>query len=266
MKRKREKMKFLMIGDIVGEPGRNILFKFLEKRKHNYDFIIVNGENSAAGFGITAKIAEQFFSKGVDVITMGNHTWDKKEIYPYMNETVNIIRPANFTKEAPGRGYTVVEKKGVKIGVVNAQGKVFMAPIGCPFLALDSIISELQKETNIIIVDFHAEATSEKQAMGWNLNGKASVVYGTHTHTQTADERILPGGTAYITDAGMTGGHDGILGMNRKESIRRFKDGMPTRYSVCEENPKINGIEVDINKNTGKAETIKRINLHYDEV
>lgn len=259
-------MKFLIIGDIVGEPGRNILFKFLEKRKHNYDFIIVNGENSAGGFGITAKISEQFFSRGVDVITMGNHTWDKKEIYSYMNETKNIIRPINFTKEAPGRGYITVKKNGKNVSIVNAQAKVFMPPIACPFLALDEILPEIQNETNIIIVDFHGEATSEKLAMGWNLSGKVSIVYGTHTHVQTADERILPGGTAYITDIGMTGGHDGILGMNRRESIQRFKDGMPTRYSVCEENPKINGIEVEVNSITGKAETINRINLHYDEV
>ena len=259
-------MKFLIIGDIVGEPGRNILFKFLEKRKQNYDFIIVNGENSAGGFGITAKISEQFFSRGVDVITIGNHTWDKKEIYSYMNETKNIIRPINFTKEAPGRGYITVKKNGKNVSILNAQAKVFMPPIACPFLALDEILPEIQNESNIIIVDFHGEATSEKLAMGWNLSGKVSIVYGTHTHVQTADERILPGGTAYITDIGMTGGHDGILGMNRRESIQRFKDGMPTRYSVCEENPKINGIEVDVNDITGKAETINRINLHYDEV
>lgn len=259
-------MKFLIIGDVVGEPGRNILFKFLEKRKQNYDFIIVNGENSAAGFGITAKIAEQMFSRGVDVITMGNHTWDKREIYSYMNDNKNIVRPINFTSEAPGRGYTIVEKKGIKIGVINAQAKVFMPPIACPFLEIDKIIPKIQEETNIIILDFHGEATSEKQAMGWNLSGKASLVYGTHTHVQTADERILPGGTAYITDVGMTGGHDGILGMNKRESIQRFKDGMPTRYTVCEENPKINGIEVEINEKTGKAENINRINLHYDEV
>jgi len=152
------------------------------------------------------------------------------------------------------------------VAVVNAQGKVFMPPIACPFLALDEIIPEIGKQTNIIVVDFHAEATSEKQAMGWNLTGKVSVVYGTHTHTQTADEKILPGGTAYLTDAGMTGGHDGILGMNKKESIQRFKDGMPSRYSVCEENLRINGLEVEVNENTGKAEKIRRINMHYDEV
>ena len=202
---KKEEMKFLIIGDVVGEPGRNILFKYLEKRKQNYDFIIVNAENSAGGFGITPKIAEQIFARGADVITLGNHSWDKKEIYPYINETKNLIRPINFTKEAPGNGYTIVEKNGKKVAVVNAQGKVFMPPIACPFLALDEIIPKIRKETNIIIVDFHAEATSEKQAMGWNLTGKVSAMYGTHTHTQTADEKILPGGTAYLTDAGMTG-------------------------------------------------------------
>ena len=173
---------------------------------------------------------------------------------------VNLMKAFKFP-EAP----TPV-KVGKKVAVVNAQGKVFMPPIACPFLAMDEIIPEIRKETNIIIVDFHAEATSEKQAMGWNLTGKVSAVYGTHTHTQTADEKILPGGTAYLTDAGMTGGHDGILGMNKKESIQRFKDGMPSRYSVCEENLRINGLEVEVNENTGKAEKIKRINMHYDEV
>lgn len=259
-------MKVLVIGDVVGEPGRNILFKFLEKRKQNYDFIIVNGENSAGGFGITIKIAEQMFDRGVDVITLGNHTWDKKEIYEYMNEKKNIIRPINYTKGSPGRGYTIVEKNNVKVAVVNAQGKVFMPPISCPFLELDEAVLEIKKVTDNIIVDFHCEATSEKQAMGWSLCGKVSAVYGTHTHVQTADERILPGGTAYITDVGMTGGHDGILGMNRRESIQKFKDGMPARYSVCEDNPKINGIELEINTNNGKAKSINRINLHYDEV
>lgn len=259
-------MKFLIIGDVVGEPVRNTLFKFLEKRKKNYDFIIVNGENSAGGFGINIKIAEQIFSRGADVITLGNHSWDKKEIYPYINNHKNLIRPINFSKEAPGNGYTMVEKNGVKVAVINAQGKIFMPPIACPFLTVEEILPEIKKETDIIVLDFHAEATSEKQAMGWNLTGKVSVVYGTHTHTQTADERILPGGTAFISDVGMTGGHDGILGMNKKESIQKFKDGMPNRYSVCKENPKINGIEVEVNEKTGKAFAIKRINMGYDEI
>lgn len=259
-------MKFLIIGDIVGEPGRNILFKYLKKRKQNYDFIIVNGENSAGGFGITGKIADQIFAHGADVITLGNHSWDRKEIYSYINEEKRMIRPINFVKEAPGRGYTIVEKKGKKVVVINAQAKVFMPPIACPFLAIDEIIPEISKTADIIILDFHGEATSEKLAMGWNLNGKASLVYGTHTHVQTADERVLPGGTAYITDVGMTGGHDGVLGMNKRESLQKFKDGMPSKYSVCEDNIKINGIEVDINENNGKAVSIRRINMHYDEV
>lgn len=259
-------MKFLIVGDVVGEPGRNVLFKYLEKRGKNYNFIIVNGENSAGGFGINPKIADQMFYFGADVVTLGNHTWDKKEIMPYINENKNLIRPINYVKEAPGNGYTIVEKNGVKVAVINAQAKVFMNPIACPFLAVDEIVPELQKETNIIILDFHGEATSEKLAMGWNLDGKVSVVYGTHTHVQTADERILPNGTAYITDVGMTGGHDGVLGMNRHQSLQRFKDGMPTRYSVCEENVKINGLEVEIDEKTGKALSVNRINMSYDEV
>ncbi len=259
-------MKFLVIGDIVGEPGRKILFKFLEKRKGNYDFIIVNGENSAGGFGIIPKIADQMFYHGADVVTLGNHSWDKKEIYPYIQEEKRLIRPLNYTDEAPGRGYVIVEKNNRKIAVINAQGKVFMNPIACPFLALEEKVEEIKKEADIVIIDFHAEATSEKLAMGWNFDGRVSLVFGTHTHVQTADERVLPGGTAYITDVGMTGGHNGILGMNRKESIQKFKDGMPNRYSVCEENVRINGIEVEIDETTGKAESIRRISMHYDEV
>ena len=255
-------MKFLIIGDIVGRPGRTTLFKYLEKRKQNYDFIIVNGENSAGGFGINVKIAKEMFNRGVDVITLGNHSWDKREIYAYINEQKNLIRPINYTKEAPGKGYTIVEKNGVKVAVINAQCKVFMPPIACPFLAVEEVLPRIKEQTD----DFHGEATSEKQAMGWNLSGKVSAVYGTHTHTQTADERILPGGTGYISDIGMTGGHDGILGMNRKESIQRFKDGMPTRYSVCEENLRINGIELEVNEKTGRAVSIKRVNMGYDEI
>ena len=259
-------MKFLIIGDVVGEPGRKILLKYLEKHKENYDFIIVNGENSAGGFGITAKIANKMFSSGVDVITLGNHSWDRRDIYSYIDENKNLIRPYNFSKKAPGNGFTVVEKHGKKIAVLNLQGKVYMPLIDCPFLAAEEIVPQILETSDILVVDFHGEATSEKQAMGWNLTGKASVVYGTHTHVQTADERILPGGTAYISDAGMTGGHDGVLGMNKKESIQKFKDGMPSKWMVCEDNIRINGFEVDINENTGKALSISRVNLSYDEV
>jgi metallophosphoesterase (TIGR00282 family) len=254
-------MKLLIIGDLVGEPGREALAKYLENRRELFDFIIVNGENVAGGFGITPKIANKVFNLGTNVITLGNHTWDRREIYPYLNETENIIRPLNFAPGTPGKGYTIVEKNGKKLAVINLQGKVFMPPIACPFLAVDELLPKIKAQTNNIIVDFHGEATSEKQAMGWNLDGQVSLVYGTHTHTQTADERILHRGTGYITDIGMTGGHDGILGMNKKESIQKFKDGLPARWSVCKENIKINGIIVDIDE-YGKTEKIERLNMH----
>lgn len=253
-------MKLLIIGDLVGEPGREALGKYLERKRNDYDFIIVNGENVAGGFGITPKIANKVFNLGADVITLGNHTWDRREIYPYLNETENIIRPLNFAPGTPGKGYTIVNKNGKKIAVINIQGKVFMPPIACPFLAIEELLPKIKAETSNIIVDFHGEATSEKQAMGWNLDGEVSLVYGTHTHTQTADEKILHRGTGYITDIGMTGGHDGILGMNKKESIQKFKDGLPARWSVCKENIKINGIIVDLDER-GRTTKIERLNL-----
>lgn len=253
-------MKLLIIGDLVGEPGREALGKYLERKRSDYDFIIVNGENVAGGFGITPKIANKVFNLGADVITLGNHTWDRREIYTYLNETENIIRPLNFAPGTPGKGYTIISKNGKKIAVINIQGKVFMPPIACPFLAIEELLPKIKEETNNIIVDFHGEATSEKQAMGWNLDGEVSLVYGTHTHTQTADEKILHRGTGYITDIGMTGGHDGILGMNKKESIQKFKDGLPARWSVCKENIKINGIIVDLDER-GRTTKIERLNL-----
>lgn len=259
-------MKFLMIGDVVGKPGREILFKYLEKNKQNYDFIIVNGENAASGFGITPKIAIQFLAKGIDVITLGNHTYDRKEIYSYLDEEKRIIRPYNYHPTNSGHGYVIINKKGVKIGVVNLQGKVFMQPISCPFLAIDELAPKLKNNCDILIVDFHAEATSEKQAMGWNLAGIATVIYGTHTHTQTADNKILMGKTAFITDIGMTGGHDGVLGMNKRESLKRLKTGFSERYTPCEENLRINGIEVQIDDKTYKPISITRINVGYNEI
>lgn len=258
-------MKILMVGDVVGSSGRDTLYKYLYKYRSNYDLIIVNGENSASGFGITPKIARSFFEKGVDVITLGNHTFDRKEIYEYLNTENKIIRPYNYHENAPGKGYVILEKNNLKIAVVNLQGKVFLPSIACPFLAIDKLYSELSKKVDLFILDFHAEVTSEKQAMGHNLIGKATVVYGTHTHVQTADERI-ENGTAYITDIGMTGGHGGVLGMNLKESLKKFKDGLPTRYTVCLEKMRINGIEVIVDEASKKAISIKRINLSYDEI
>ncbi|WP_156300297.1 TIGR00282 family metallophosphoesterase [Streptobacillus canis] len=259
-------MKFLIVGDVVGLPGEDTLFKFLAKRSKNYDVIIVNAENIDKGFGILPNNAKSMFNYGVDVITLGNHTFDKKEIYEYLDKEERIIRPYNFSKETPGKGHTIITKNNIKIAVINLQGKVYMNTNHCPFLAIDELIEELKEKVNIIIVDFHAEVTSEKNAMGWNLAGKASLVYGTHTHIQTADERILLNKTGYITDIGMTGGHDGIIGMNRKEIIKKFKDGMPARFSVCEENKRINGIEVEIDPKNGKTLNITRLNLSYEEI
>ncbi|VWL85153.1 TIGR00282 family metallophosphoesterase [Oceanivirga miroungae] len=259
-------MKMVMIGDVVGEPGRDILYKFLEKRKNDYDFIIVNGENAASGFGITPKIAKSFLDKGVTVITLGNHTYDRKEIYSYLDEEKRIIRPLNYHEANSGHGYVVVNKNGVRVAVINLQGKVFMQPIACPFLAIDDFIPKIKDKVDIIIVDFHAEATSEKQAMGWNLAGNVSVIYGTHTHTQTSDDRILYGKTGFITDIGMTGGFDGVLGMNKRESLKRLKEGFSSRYVPCEENLRIHGIECIVNEKTGFCESIKRLDLGYDEI
>lgn len=259
-------MKFLMVGDVVGNPGRQVLYKFLDVKKDNYDFIIVNGENAAAGFGITPRIAYQFYEKGVDVITLGNHTYDKKEIIPFLDMEKRIIRPLNYHPNNAGMGYVVVNKNGIKIAVINLQGKVFMQPIACPFLAVDDLINKIKDLVDIIIVDFHAEATSEKQAMGWNLAKKVSVIYGTHTHTQTADNRILYNHTGFITDIGMTGGYDGVLGMNKKESIDRFKYGFSDRYVPCEENLVLHGIECEIDEKTGKCLSIERISIGYDSI
>lgn len=259
-------MKFLFIGDVVGEPGEETLMKFLAKRSKNYDFIVINGENIDKGFGITPQLAKNILSSNVDVITLGNHTFDKKEIYEYLNVEKRIIRPYNYSRNSPGRGYTIIKKNGKNIAVVSLQGKVYMNSQNCPFNSIDELLIELKKISDIIIVDFHAEVTSEKIAMGWNLAGKVSVVYGTHTHVQTADERLLLNKTAYITDIGMTGGFDGVIGMEKKKIIKKFKDGLPTRYTVCEENKRINAIEVIIDKETNYARKITRINLAYDEI
>lgn len=260
-------MKVLIVGDIMGKVGRNVLKEFLIKKKSEYDFIIINGENSAGGFGITSKIAEEFFSWGVDVITSGNHIWDKKEIYEYLDKEPRLLRPLNYPKGVPGSGYHIVEfgKKKHKIAVINIQGRVFMPDIDCPFAVISEVLSEIRKETKNIIVDFHAEASSEKVAMGYYLDGKVSLVYGTHTHIQTADERILPHGTAYLTDVGMTGAHDSIIGMNVETVLPKFLNALPSKFEVAEGDPKINGIELEIGDD-GLALDIRRINVSIEEL
>lgn len=261
-------MKLLIIGDVVGEPGRKTLYKYLERKKDEYDFIVVNGENAAGGFGITTKIADEFFSKGVDVITSGNHIWDKKEIYTYLDGNPKLLRPLNYPKDMiPGNGYVIAEtKKGVKVSVISAQGRVFMPPIDCPFTRISEVLKDIKKQTKIIIVDFHAEATSEKIALGKYLDGKVSVVYGTHTHIQTADETILLEGTGYISDVGMTGSTNGVIGMSAENIISKFLSVLPQRFEVATGNERLNGISIIIDEETGECESIERLNISLQQI
>lgn len=256
-----------MVGDLIGKPGRTILQKFLQKNKEVYDFVIVNGENAAAGFGITSKIAEDLFSLGVDVITSGNHIWDKKEIYHYLQEEHRLLRPLNYPIGVPGSGIvTVTARNGERVTVINLQGRVFMKEIDCPFAKVEEELYSVEEGSKVRIIDFHAEVTSEKVAMGWFLDGKTSIVYGTHTHALTADDRILPEGTGYITDIGMTGGFDGIIGMQKDKILERFQNALPVRFEICEENIRLNGIEAEIDVETGKCTMLKRIDVSINEI
>lgn len=255
-------MNILFIGDIVGNPGRETIKACLPGLQEEFglDFVVANAENAAGGSGITPRVAEELFGFGVDVLTSGDHVWKKREIFEIIGKEDRILRPANFPSDAPGRGFGVFKtKKGVKVGVVNLQGRVFMQPIDCPFKASRKIMDELSGQTKIIIVDIHAEATSEKVALGWYLDGKASAVLGTHTHIQTADERLLPLGCAYITDAGMTGPVDSVIGRRIEDVLERFITCVPTRFEVATENLMLQGAVIGINENTGKAESIVRV-------
>ena len=254
--------KLLMIGDIVGRPGRNIIRQTLPsiKRKYEADYVIANGENAAGGNGITEKIAQELFISGIDFLTMGNHVWDNKDVFNFIDKENRMVRPANYPGDAPGKGYQIIQTdKGVEVGILNISGRTFMNALDCPFKAAEDIVKEIRKKTKIIIVDFHAEATSEKIAMGYFLDGKASVVVGTHTHVQTADEKILSNGTAYITDLGMTGPSDSILGVEKERVIRKFLTQLPVKFEVAKGPAEINGIVVEIDATTGKAVQIKRI-------
>ena len=257
-------MRILVVGDVVGKPGRDAILHQLNKikKEENIDAAIVNGENSAGGSGLTDKISREFFSNGVDVITSGDHIWKKREIYSFLDETDRLIRPLNYPLGAPGKGFTVVQlSSGLKIGVINLLGRVFMDAVDCPFHAVGKAIREISEETNIIVVDIHAEATSEKVAMGWFLDGKVSAVVGTHTHIQTADEKVLPEGTAYITDCGMTGPYDSVIGRVKENIIRRFFTQLPTRFEVADKSVEMHGVIIDVDEKTGKAQKIKRIQV-----
>ncbi|QTD42259.1 TIGR00282 family metallophosphoesterase [Sporosarcina sp. Te-1] len=260
-------MKVLFIGDIVGSPGREMVFDYLPRLKKKYapDVIIANGENAASGRGITKAIFDDLLRAGVDVVTMGNHTWDHKEIFDFIDDTDYLIRPANFSKEAPGKGMTTITRNGVTLSVINLHGRTFLPPHDDPFTTANALMEEAKQISPLVFVDFHAEATSEKIAMGWHLDGRASVVVGTHTHVQTADDRILPQGTAYITDVGMTGPYDEILGMKKEDVLYRFQTNLPVRFEVPKKGrAQLNAIFAELDNNSGKALSVSRIAINED--
>jgi 2',3'-cyclic-nucleotide 2'-phosphodiesterase len=262
-------MNILFIGDIVGKPGRELVRKGLRAlvEEHEVDLVIANAENSANGFGITREIGDTLLEWGVDVMTSGNHIWDKKEAIDYIATEPRLLRPANYPAGVPGRGsYVAQTGDGRAVGVINVMGRVFMLNIDDPFAIVQREIEAIRHKTRVIIVDFHAEATSEKIAMGWHLDGKVTAMFGTHTHVQTADERILPNGTAYLTDAGMTGPHDGIIGMDREPSLGRVLNAMPSRFEPATGNPRLNGALVSADDRTGRASAVRRISYSESEL
>jgi len=258
-------MNIMMIGDICGRPGRHTAAYFIPilKQEYSLDLIIANGENSAGGVGITAKVLDELLNMGINIITTGNHVWDKKEIFNFIDNDNPLIRPANYPPDTPGKGYHIVSVQNRKVGIINLLGRTFMPPIDCPFRTADQIISEIKDLCEIIIIDFHAEATSEKAALGWYLDGKVSCVAGTHTHIQTADERILPQGTAYISDLGMVGSWNSILGVDKEPVIRKFLTGLPVKFNVAADDETIFcGIIIQINDFSSKVNHIIRIQKH----
>ncbi len=255
-------MRVLFIGDIVGEPGRRAVKELVPKivKREKVDFIVANGENAAGGSGITPMLVDELLGYGVDVITSGDHIWKRKEIVDRLSQDARVLRPANYPREAPGFGSTVVaSKSGTDVGVINIQGRVFMQAIECPFRAAKAEIERIKNKTRVIIVDIHAEATSEKIALGWFLDGSVSAIIGTHTHVQTADEKILPQGTAFLTDAGMTGPFDSVIGRNKEQILTRFISQMPVKFEMAERDVQLHGAVIDVDEKTGKAESIKRI-------
>lgn len=257
-------IKVFFIGDIIGRPGRIAVKELLPGiiEKYAVDFVIANGENAAGGFGITPNIADELIGLNIDVITSGNHIWDKKEIIPYINDKKWLLRPANYPEGVPGLGWSILKtRSNANIGIINLCGRVFMDNLDCPFKAAAKIIEEVKRETSAIILDMHAETTSEKAAIAWFLDGKVSAVIGTHTHVQTADERILPQGTAFITDAGMTGSLNSVIGMQKEIVLERFLTQMPKKFEVAAKDVAMQGVVVSIDSKSGKAAAIKRINV-----
>jgi metallophosphoesterase (TIGR00282 family) len=255
-------IQILYIGDTVGSAGRAIVKHYLKSLKEalQIDLTVLNCENAAAGFGITPKIADELFDWGIDVLTSGNHIWDKKEIIPYLSQNKRILRPANYPKDNPGQGLAILKtRSGEEVAVLNLQGRVFMTPIDDPFRVADVELGKIPEHVKVIFVDMHAEATSEKVAMGWYLDGRVSAVVGSHTHIPTADETILPKGTAYLTDAGMTGPFDSVVGVLRDQIIARFLTQIPMRLEASSQDARLNAVFVDVDSTTGKARKIDRI-------
>ncbi|HTY21466.1 MAG TPA: TIGR00282 family metallophosphoesterase [Geobacteraceae bacterium] len=260
-------VKLLFIGDIIGKPGRQAVSRELHRLidRHMVDMVIANGENAAGGFGITEETANDLFKCGIEVLTSGNHIWDKKDSLAFINREERLLRPANYPEGTPGRGSGIFSTAGgIKVAILNLEGRVFMNNLECPFRTADREIARLQAETPIILIDFHAEATSEKTSMGWYLDGRVSALIGTHTHIQTADERILPGGTAYLTDAGMTGSIDSVIGIRKEEAIYKFLSLLPTKFEVAKNNLRLNGVVVTVDETGGRALEVERINIGCD--
>jgi 2',3'-cyclic-nucleotide 2'-phosphodiesterase len=262
-------MQILFIGDIFGKPGREIARRVIPAivEQRGIDFVIANVENSAAGFGVTGDIADVILSYGVDAMTTGNHVWDKKEVLDYLPREPRLLRPANYPAGVPGRGsYVGRTRSGEPVGVVNLMGRVFMTPLDDPFAVALKEVEALRARARVVIVDFHAEATSEKIAMGWHLDGRVTAVLGTHTHVQTADERILPKGTACLTDVGMTGPHDSIIGVTVDAALGRFLNSMPAKFEAATGPGRLNAVVITADPKTGRAVAIERLNLSAQEV
>jgi metallophosphoesterase (TIGR00282 family) len=260
-------MKILMIGDVVAKPGRVAVLERIQdlREQHQIDLAIMNAENLAGGFSVTPGLCDQLFATGIDVMTSGNHIFDKKEAIDYIRKQPRLVRPANYPPNTPGSGFWAGAVNGTQVAVINLMGRVFMPPSDDPFRIVDQVLQSLPPHTAIRLVDMHAEATSEKVAMGWHLDGRVSAVVGTHTHIQTADERILPQGTAYLTDLGMTGSYAGVIGMNKADVIARFTSVTARRADHSSGAVRICGAVIDVDETTGQARKIERVNLAHDQ-
>jgi 2',3'-cyclic-nucleotide 2'-phosphodiesterase len=260
-------MRILFVGDIVGSPGRRILKDHLADivQQRKVDLAIVNCENAASGFGITPRLADELFAAGADVLTGGNHIWDRKELMEYFPHQPRLLRPANFPDGLPGSGlYIGATRNGAQYAVLNLQGRTFMAPIDCPFRAAERELARIPPEVKVVVVDMHAETTSEKQAMGWFLDGKVSAVIGTHTHVATSDAHVLPNGTAFVTDVGMTGPHNSIIGMTKEPIIQRFLNSLPARFEVAEGDVQMHAVLIDVDETSGHARSIEPLAVRSD--